>query len=544
MDTRSRLSIAGLICLLPAAPLAARLAHLQVLQHRELESRADGAMKRTAQDEPPRAPIVDREGRVLAESLPVWSCFVDKAMVKDLPALAGKLAPALRLGHAEALSKLKAKGRFARMADKLDFDTAQAVRALKLDSVGIASGSERFYPNGDLARGLLGAVGSERRGLAGVELAADERLKGQAGVVKLMRDGSGKHVYKGDDGRARRAEPLRLSIDRSAQFFAHEALEEAAASKGMRAGMVAVQDPRTGEILALATYPEDPLRSPAVQDPYEPGSTFKTITIAAALESGTARPEDTVFCENGKYELAPGVTISDHEPLGEASVREVLEQSSNIGTAKIVERVGAERWYRMSRAFGFASRTGVGLPGEASGELKPLADLTRVGLAASSYGYGVSATPLQVLSAYSAVANGGLLMEPTIFAGREPVAVRRVASAPTIAVLKSMLEGVVEKGTGLSARIPGYRIAGKTGTSRKLDKVTKKYSTSSYVASFAGFLPASDPRWTILVIIDEPKGLYYGSQTAAPIFQRVAQRLLALKGVPPDAPLPKVAASR
>lgn len=544
MDTRSRLSIAGLICLLPAAPLAARLAHLQVLQHRELESRADGAMKRSAQDEPPRAPIVDREGRVLAESLPVWSCFVDKAMVKDLPALAGKLAPALRLGHAEALSKLKAKGRFAQMGSKLDFDTAQAVRALKLDPVGIVSGEERFYPNGDLARGLLGAVGSERRGLAGVELAADERLKGQAGRVELMRDGSGKHVYKGDDGRARQAEPLRLSIDRSAQFFAHEALEEAAASKGMRAGMVAVQDPRTGEILALATYPEDPLRSPAVQDPYEPGSTFKTITVAAALESGTARPEDMVFCENGKYELAPGVVISDHEPLGEASVREVLEQSSNIGTAKIVERVGAERWYRMSRAFGFASRTGVGLPGEASGELKPLADLTRVGLAASSYGYGVSATPLQVLSAYSAVANGGTLMEPTIFAGREPVAVRRVASAPTIATLKAMLEGVVEKGTGLSARIPGYRIAGKTGTSRKLDKVTKKYSTSSYVASFAGFLPASDPRWTILVIIDEPKGLYYGSQTAAPIFQRVAQRLLALKGVPPDAPLPKVAAAR
>lgn len=546
MDTRTRIALAALLCLGPAGPLAARLVQLQVVQHHSLESRAASAMRRTAQEQPPRAPILDRGGRTLAQSVPTWAVFIDKAMAKDLPALARKLAAAAKASEAEILRRARAKAKHPVVLEELDFDRMQAVQAAKLEGVGVFAKAERFYPNGRMARGVLGTVGAEGRGLAGLELTYEKRLRGKAGTVEMLRDGAGRAIYRRDDG-AQAAEPLTLTLDRNIQYFAEEALEQAAAETRMRSGLIAVQDPRTGEILAMASYPENPLRNPAVQDSYEPGSTFKVVAVAAALEDGVFKPSDVVHCENGKYELAPGVVITDHEPLGPVDVRGVIEHSSNIGMAKIVEKVGAARFTKAARAFGFASRTGVTLPGETAGELKPLADLTKVGLAASSYGYGVSASALQVLSAYSAIANGGSLYEPFLVKEEDktPVRIRRVASAKTIAALQSMLEGTVERGTGLSARIPGYRVAGKTGTSRKLDPKTKKYSTSSYIASFAGYLPASRPQWTILVLVDEPQGgAYYGSQVAAPVFARLGQRLLTLRGVPPDAPVAVAAKSK
>jgi cell division protein FtsI (penicillin-binding protein 3) len=520
--------------------LAARLVQLQVVQHRSLENRAETTMRRTAQELPPRAPILDRSGRPLAQSVPAWSVFVDKAMAKDLPGLARKLAAAAKAPEAEVLRKIRAKTKFPVVLENLDFERMQAVQAAKLEGVGVTAKAERFYPNGRMARGVLGTVGAEGKGLAGLELTYEARLRGKAGTVEMMRDGSGRAIYRRDEAEAQAAEPLHITLDRNIQYFAEEALEQAAASSKMRSGLIAVQDPRTGEILAMAAYPENPLRNPIVQDSYEPGSTFKIVAMAAALEEEILKPSDVVFCENGRYELAPGVVITDHEPLGSVDARGVMEHSSNIGMAKIVEKVGASKFYKAARAFGFASRTGLPLPGETSGELKPLSDVTKVTLAAASYGYGVSASALQVLSAYSAIANGGSLYEPFLLKEEDktPVRVRKVFSSRTVAALQSMLEGVVERGTGLSARIPGYRVAGKTGTSRKLDPKTKKYSTSSYVASFAGYLPASQPQWTILVVVDEPKGgAYYGSQVAAPIFAKLGQRLLTLKGVPPDAPV-------
>lgn len=539
MDTRTRIALAALLCLGPAGPLAARLVQLQVVQHRVLEHRASSAMKRTSQEEPPRAPILDRSGRPLAQSVPTWSVFVDKSMARDLPALARKLAAAAKSPEAEILRKARTKSKHPTVLDNLDFELMQAVQAAKLEGVGVTAKAERFYPNGSMARGVLGTVGAEGRGLAGLELTYEQRLRGKAGTVEMLRDGSGRAIYRRDQESAQAAEPLTLTLDRNIQYFAEEALAQAAAESRMRSGLIAVQDPRTGEILAMASYPENPLRNPVVQDSYEPGSTFKIVAMAAALEDDVLKPSDVVFCENGRYELAPGVVITDHEPLGSVDARGVLEHSSNIGMAKIVEKVGAARFSKAARAFGFASRTGLALPGETAGELKPLSEMTKVTLAASSYGYGVSASALQVLSAYSAIANGGSLYEPFLVKDEDktPVRVRKVASSRTIGALQSMLEGVVERGTGLSARIPGYRVAGKTGTSRKLDPKTKKYSTSSYVASFAGYLPASQPQWTILVVVDEPKGgAYYGSQVAAPIFAKLGQRLLTLKGVPPDAP--------
>ncbi|MDD5629908.1 MAG: penicillin-binding transpeptidase domain-containing protein, partial [Elusimicrobia bacterium] len=290
----------------------------------------------------------------------------------------------------------------------------------------------------------------------------------------------------------------------------------------------------------------DPLRNVAVQDTYEPGSTFKTVTAAVALNESLVKESDTFFCENGSYEVSPGVFIHDHEPAGTLNLQGILERSSNVGAAKVVERVGAMRFYRYSRAFGFDIKTGVSLPGETAGDMKPLAGLTRVVLAASSYGYGIGVSALQMANAYNAIAGGGALNEPAVVCDdgspaegraapcRRPVRVRRVVSEATARVLTRMLEAVVENGTGTTARIPGYRVAGKTGTARKLDRRTGKYSTSAYLASFVGFLPVSRPRWTILVVVDEPKGQYYGAQVSAPVFAQLGSRLLSMAGVPPD----------
>jgi cell division protein FtsI (penicillin-binding protein 3) len=357
-----------------------------------------------------------------------------------------------------------------------------------------------------------------------------------------LRDGSGRAIHQDAQAAGERPEPLRLTLDRDIQFHAEEVLREAANQFRAKGGMVVVQDPATGEILAMAAEPSNPLKNPVVQDTYEPGSTFKVIGAAAALNEGSVSESDSFFCENGSYEVSPGVVIHDHEPDGNLTLQGILEHSSNIGIAKVVEKIGATRFYRYSRAFGFAIKTGIALPGETAGDMKPLSALTRVALASSSYGYGIGVSALQVVNAYSAVANGGTLYEPGVLCDRssgdsscrKPVRVRRVISEETAARLSRMLEGVVERGTATTARIAGYRVAGKTGTARKLDQRTRQYSTSAYMASFVGFLPASHPRWTILVVIDEPKGQYYGAQVSAPVFAKLARRLLTKEAVPPD----------
>lgn len=544
MDTRFRLALAASVCLLPLAPLTYRLMQLQVFEHRSLENKAAGEFSRSSEEIVPRADILDRNGKALAQSIPVWTCFADKKMLPRIETVSAKLAPLIGMTAHELARKFKEGGRFAVLKRGLSFEQSQAVTAARIEGIGLTASQERVYPNGSLARSLLGQVSLDGRGVAGVELALDRRLTGKARRLKVIRDGSGKTIYRGTENEEPPPEPVRLTIDRSVQYFAEEALEDAYAQFKMKQGVVAVQDPHTGEILAMAVYPPNPLKNAIVQDTYEPGSTFKTITAAAALDSGLVKPEDQFFCENGSWEVAPGTVIHDHEPVGTANLATVLERSSNICSAKIGEKLGAARFYRYARAFGFAAKTGVSLPGETSGELKPLSDLTRVSLAASAYGYGVAASVLQVLGAYSAVANGGTLYEPRVLLdAASPAKVRRVASPKTIELLSGMLEGVVER-AAVSARVSGYRVAGKTGTSRKLDPVTKKYSQSSYNASFAGFLPASKPRWTILVVIEDPKGQYYGAQVAAPVFAKIGRQLLALYGVAPDKPASLARAAR
>ncbi|MFI5362616.1 MAG: peptidoglycan D,D-transpeptidase FtsI family protein [Elusimicrobiota bacterium] len=537
MDLGLRLTVAAGFALIPLPILGLRLADLQVLRHGALETRAAGEFERVSEEAAPRADILDRQGRVLARSVPTWSCFADKAMIKDPPAFAAKLAPVLGLPARELEGRVRSASRFAWLKTGMTAEQSGALKAARVDGVGVAPVQERVYPNGDLARSVLGLVGTEGKGLAGAELTLDRRLRGSARRFALIRDGAGHSIYKSvsDDGRT--PDAVRLTIDRNVQYLAEEALRDAAARASFKSGFAAVQDPRTGELLAMAAWPPSPLKNPMVQDAYEPGSVFKIVTALSALDNGLVRPDETFFGEHGRYEVSPGVFITDHEPQGDMTLAQILQKSSNIGISKVVERVGAQRFYRMCRALGFGGRTGVTLPGETAGELKPLSDLTKVGLASSSYGYNLQVSAMQTLSAYSAVANGGTLWEPKLLLdGKPPVKVRRIASEGAVRSVSAMLEGVVDDGTGETARIPGYRVAGKTGTAHKVDPLTHKYSPTAYTASFVGFLPASAPRWTVLVVLNEPKGAYYGALTAAPIFAAIARRLLVLEGVAPDRP--------
>ncbi len=543
MDLRLRLKLAGLIALFPLIPLSLRLAQLQILDHAELKEKASDEYDRTAQEVLPRGSILDRFGNPLARSVLSWSAFVDLSMVKDRRALARRLSPLLAIPDSMILAKMKDAKRFPTIRTDMNFSQKEALAKAKIGEVGIVQQQKRVYPNGDLARSLLGAVNKAERGTAGLELTFDRELTGESAKREVFRDGTGQTIYRRSASQGLAPVDLKLTIDRSAQFYAEEFLSEAVAKHSLNQGIVAVQDPGTGEILALASWPPNPMKNIAAQDTMEPGSTIKVIAAAAAIEEKVIGESETVFCENGQFEIAPKVRINDHEPAGDLTLAQILERSSNIGIAKVAQRLGPARFYRYCQAFGLSTKTGLPLPGETAGVL-PTGDRGNLRYLSASFGYGLGVSALQMLAAYSAIANGGALLEPSLIAsGAPPVVVRRVASEKSIATLRGYLEGVVERGTGVPAKIPGYTVAGKTGTARKLDP-DGKYSSSRYTASFIGFVPARSPKFTILVILDEPKGQnYYGSQVAAPVFSGLGRRLLALKGVAPDAPSPPLTAA-
>lgn len=535
MELRIRLILSGALVLAPCLPLSLRLIQLQVFKHQQLDTRASGEFERVTKEYAARGDILDRHGNTLAHSIPSWSCFVDKSMVKSPNELARHLSPHLGVSEALLTQKLQSPGRFVWVKTGLRYEEMSRLTAARIPSLGLVPGQERHYPNEELARNILGDLSADGHGSSGMEWVFDSALSGKPRRLKLVRDGTGQSIYKESDSSSQPPPPIHITIDRSIQYYSEEALREAASKNPFKTATLAVQDPATGEILALAAYPPQVTRNPLIQDTFEPGSTFKVITAAGALEEELFAENELINCEHGRYEIANGVVISDHEPADMLNLEGILTKSSNIGIAKVAARLGPVRFYRYSRAFGFAGKTGIPLPGESAGKLKPVSDLNPVTLAASSYGYGVGVTPLQIINAYSAIANGGTLWDPQlVLDGRKPSRVRRVAGEGTIARLTAMLENVIEQGTGQAARIEGYRVAGKTGTSRKLDILTKEYSLTRYTASFVGFLPVSRPQFTILVVIDEPAGLYYGSQAAAPIFSRLGRKLLALRGIAPD----------
>jgi len=541
---RTRIQTCLFIAALPAIPIALRLFYLQTISHENLSATAGREFNRTVSETGPRGRIFDSQGNILAESIITWNCSLFKKELQDPPGALSALASALAIPKKDLQSKFRKSKSFVSVKKGLDRVQAEAVKALNLKGVLLEAGQSRYYPSGNLARNILGVVGSDK-GLTGVEALYDKVLTGQILRREVVRDNSGKIIYKNASEGEAAPMDIYLTIDKNIQFFAQEAIKKYAEKNRSDLAMVLVQDPNTGRILAMATYPEDLEKIEPVEWVYEPGSTFKTVTVAAALEKSVVATRDTFYCENGAWALNSKVTIHDHEPEKTLTLSGVMERSSNIGAAKIGLKLGLENYYLYTKAFGFGTKTGLGFPGESPGILRPIEKYRTVDLAVGSYGHGIAATPLQVVNAYSAVANGGELLETRLVdritdtGGRikfknETAVIRRVISKSTYATVKDILISVVDSGTGKNAGVPGYLIAGKTGTSKKIDPRTGKYITDKNVASFCGFFPADKPQYTILVILDNPKLFHYGGETAAPAFQDIVKKIITLKGIRPD----------
>jgi cell division protein FtsI (penicillin-binding protein 3) len=559
--TTSRFRIRALILtgvlLAVHGAVVGRLAYLQLVRQDELGRLAERQYSRTIPLKPRRGPIVDRHGEPLAVSSEVESVFALPRRIVDRAAVAALLAPRLGERAADLEERLRADRPFVWLKRKLPPATVQGIRALRVVGVGTLPESLRFYPNRELAAHVLGFEGYDDRGLEGVELQYDRVLAGDAGVALVERDALGRDVT---------AEPtilepptpghgLVLTLDAAVQYIAERELDEAWRHTRAQAGMILAMDPRTGEILAIAIRPTyNPnayqtatsveWRNRAVTDPFEPGSTFKAILAAAALEERVVRPDDRLYAEQGVIRVA-NRAIHDWKRYGWLSFREVLQNSSNVGAIKVGMALGRDRYYRHILGFGFGSPTGVGLPGESRGQIRPPARWSGLSLASMSIGQEVSVTALQMLTAFSAIANEGRLMQPHIVRavvdgeGREvrrtePVAVRQVVSRQTAVTLREILTAVVAEGTGARAAVPGYAVAGKTGTAQKPDPATRLYSRRPGVLSFVGFVPAHDPRLAMLVMLDEPKTVAWGSEAAAPLFAAVAGQVLRRLEIPPS----------
>ncbi len=531
--------------------LAFRLVSLQVWSEKEYEEKAldQHFKKRVLLAE--RGRIFDRRGRVLATSLESQSFFLNQISDRDsLRALAVRFSR--QSGHDEAtlLEKVDRSRSFVWLARQvIDAPTELP------EGIGHIVEMRRNYPMGSLAGQVLGYTDTDGQGIEGIERAFDPILRGEPGELSARVDARGqilstlgavrKMPKNGDD--------ITLTIDADYQAIAEEELLKGMQKFNAKSGIAIVMEPHTGEILALANAPfYDPndfskselwiRRNRSATDQFEPGSTFKVVAFAAALEAGLVEPEDKIFCENGRMRIAGGKVLRDSHPSGWLTVREVMEESSNIGTAKIARKVEKGPLHKQIRLFGFGAKTGADLPGEVGGQLRHPDKWSTRSLETISIGQEIAVTALQVASAYSAIANGGRLMTPRIFlrASRKdstmvegsPRPIRRVISPKTARTLTSFLEGVVSHGTGKNARITGYRVAGKTGTAQQVKEGQPGYDPNRYIPSFVGFLPVERPELLCLVAIDSPERIHWASLVAAPVFKRIVQRILSLKQAP------------
>ncbi len=554
-DLRTRVLILAALLAVAFGGLTGRLAWLQVVRHGELAQLAERQYSRTVVLHAQRGPIVDRHGAALATSTATESLFIQPRAVGDPVRVAARLAPIVGVPPAEVRQALTSSRPFVWLRRKLPPAVAGEVRALREPGLGFLPEPLRLYPNRELAAHVLGFEGVEG-GLEGIERAFDADLGGTPGKAVVGRDALGREVTAQHVLRPPRpGHGVMLTIDRTIQYIAERELDAAYRRTGAKAAMAVVLDPRTGDVLALAIRPtfnpntflevpsQDSWRNRAITDPFEPGSTFKVILAAAALEEGVVRPDDRIYAENGSITLAK-TTIHDWKKYGWLTFSEVLQNSSNVGSIKVGLQLGRDRYYRYMSAFGFGAPTGVGLPGESRGQLRDPKRWSLLSLPTMSLGQEVSVTALQLVAAIGAVANGGTLMQPRLVRatfdadGREdrrfePRAVRQVVSPETARTLSRILVRVVEAGTGHNAAIAGYEVAGKTGTAQKLDPATRRYSRAPGILSFVGFAPADEPRFVMLVLLDEPKTEHWGSEAAAPIFSKIGGDVLRYLEVPP-----------
>ncbi len=534
-----------------------RLVTLQVLQAAELTARADRQHQKTVTLEGARGSVTDRHGKVLAMNMEVPSVFGVPTSLDSPSSVARSLSPILRVRRGEIEKKLRQDKHFVWLARKVEPEQGRKLEQLSIDGIGTVMEGRRFYPKGPLLAHLLGFVGMDGQGLEGLERRYDSNLRGEKRVTILQRDALGRTVFpKGlSEQTPAPGGTLMLTIDEVIQFIAEKELEEAVNQAHAKSGTIIVMEPQTGAILAMAVSPRfdpnnvsnltaDRWRNRALTDTYEPGSTMKVIVAAGALEEKVMRPGSMVFGENGQMTVA-NTTIHDHEKLGWMTFSQMLHKSSNIGAAKTGMLLGEKRLYRYLQLFGFGQKTDIDLPGEVNGLLKSPKEWGRRSLASISMGQEIGVTPLQMVSAVAAVANNGVLVKPYVVSEIRdqkgqlvketlPQVRRRVISPETAKTLTTILEGVVTNGTGTKAAIPGFRVAGKTGTAQKVDPQTGAYSKKQLIGSFVGFVPADAPRLAMIVVIDEPQGEAWGGVVSAPVFQRVGEQVLTYLGVSRD----------
>jgi cell division protein FtsI (penicillin-binding protein 3) len=544
-----------------------RAVDLTVLRGPDLVRMAANQHRQRIELLPHRGPILDRHGDALALSLDVPSIFVRPREWKGQEAQLPQLARAVGLPLREAQKKLATDKPFVWLRRQVSPRQADAVKALGLRGVYAVNEGRRLYPHNTLAAHVLGFVGVDSQGLEGLERKLDRAIRGAAHDIEAGRDARGRQFFtSGIPDAPVKGSSVELTIDDSIQDVAERELAKGVASAKAIGGSALVLDPHTGELLALANVPtynpnqpgsaSDPawrnrIRNRALTDPVEPGSTFKAVLAAAAIEEKVVAPTSSLFCENGRLKIGRW-TINDTHKHDWLTFAEVVQFSSNIGASKVGERLGAERYHRYLQAFGFGTRTGIELPGESPGIMRPVSAWSRIDLATHSFGQGVAVTPLQMAVAFGAIANGGLLMSPyvvrrvvspqgAVVQENKPVIVRRVVSERTARTVTALLRRVVEEkgGTGAQARMEGYAVAGKTGTAQKVNLEKGGYS-SKRIGSFIGFVPADEPRAVIAVLIDEPRTSSYGGVVAAPVFRAIAASVMQRLGVPPAPEPPEV----
>jgi cell division protein FtsI (penicillin-binding protein 3) len=546
--------------------ISARLVYLQVSKHEKLVARAQKQQQEAVETTPQRGPVFDRQGRELARSIDTLSVFIapeefdkktDEQTFGEIECTSSALAPVLGLEQDKLFTRIvearKSGSRFMWLARRLPPDQATQIEAMHLTGVHLRKEAKRFYPNGPLAASVLGFVGLDGNGLAGIEQVYNERISGEPGKLFIERDSRGR-AYESTEVPGRPGHTVILTVDQTIQYHAEAALTSAIRQSKAKSGTAIVLDPRTGEILALANAPTfDPNNvgavSPAtranwaLQHIYEPGSTFKIVAFSAAIEKELVKPTDRIYCEMGSITVAKRV-IRDHTAFGNLSITEALAKSSNVAAIKLGLRVGDPEMHEYITRFGFGSRTGVELPGETSGIVHPLKRWQPSSIGSVAIGQEIGVTPLQMASAFGALANDGVRVAPHLIreirnsAGtsiyRPNPEQRRVISAETARALRGMLEQVTLNGTAKQAQLDGYTAAGKTGTAQKIDPRTRTYSMTKHVASFVGFAPVNNPAVVIIVVIDEPVGAYHGGDVAAPVFRQIAEQVLPELGVMPD----------
>ncbi len=540
-----------------------RCLYLHMVGDPKLEKIAKSQYRAKLQEAPPRGNIYDANGEELAISVPTSSLAARPGRMKSREQAAVMLASLLKAPLPEIQKKLDPSKKYVWVKRHLSPREKEEVAASSLEGLEFVKGAKRFYPNREMGSQILGAVGNENEGLSGIELFYDRYLRGLAKNAAAYRDARGR-MFETEETLSRAVSGphhLTLTIRKNIQYAAEHEMKETCENHGAKSCTAVVLDPGTGHVLAMASFPSfNPnmyqsydlglWKNLAVTDTFEPGSTFKTILATAAIENEAVKPTDRFFCENGDLRIGDHI-VHDHAKYGMLSVRDIIKVSSNIGIYKIGRKLGKKGFGEIIERFGFGKKTGIDYPGEVAGYVPPFKSWQEIEFATISFGQGVRVTPLQLASSFATLANGGVRLRPTLVSrvtdseGRtvlenRPKVEGEVVAPQTARLMISLLEEVTrEGGTATAAALPGYTVAGKTGTSQKV--VGGKYSHTKYVASFVGIVPAEHPRLVVLVTIDEPQGQIYGGLVAAPAFRRIAWAALTDLGVPPEkASVPQV----